>query len=206
MYSVEDLELSILAAFYCVRKARDRLPDQFTRGDVCAITGLPLSANDLKPIYRAESGDGLALSWTPVPSDMAASMIRYQTNPGVSDSEVEWKTLNLKPKDQWTTEEMDTHRELTFRIKLAAHQLASRGFMNLRPDDFEEGPQAFGEDGMTARIQITPLGLEEAKRRVKGTKYEGMYRGWEDALPASEFAKTPEWLRNQSADRHSLNQ
>lgn len=199
MYSVEELETALLAAFWNVRFARDRLPDGFVK-DTCDITGMPVSANDIKPMYRAEGGDGLALSWTPVPGDLAASMIRYCVNPG-SGQEAEYKDLNLKPRAQWTEEEVETHSVLTYRIKVAAHRLASHGWMNLQPPDFDEKPQAFGDDGMCARIQITPSGLEEAKKRVRGTRFEHWIRGWKEALPASEFAKTPEWYQAQK--RHT---
>lgn len=195
MFSVEELELSLLACFFNVRFVRDRLPDQMVK-DTCPITGLPMSANDLKPIYRAETGDGLALTWTPVPGDLAASMIKYDAGNG------EYRDLNLKPRAQWTQEELDTHAVLTHRLKLAAHRLAAQGFMNLQPLDMDEKPQPFGEDGMTARIQITSKGLEEAKKRVRGTKFENWRRGWAQAIAPSELAKTPEWF--QAQQRHDV--
>lgn len=195
MFSVEELELALLAAFWNVRYVRDRLPDQMVK-DTCPITGLPMSANDLKPIHRAETGDGLAMSWTPIPSDLAASMIRYDSGNG------EYRDLNLKPKAEWTQEEVDIHMTLTHRLKTAAHKLGAQGFLNLQPLDMDENPQPFGDDGMTARIQITSRGLEEAKKRVRGTPFENWRRGWAQAITPSELAKTPEWF--QAQQRHDV--
>jgi hypothetical protein len=110
------------------------------------------------------------------------------------------KDLNLIPKHEWTAEECDLQRELTYRIKVAAHKLAERGFINLRPTDFDETPQPLGEDGLTVRFGITPAGLSEAKKRIPGTKWESpdLRRGWARALPKHEFDKAPEWLKAQS--------
>lgn len=198
MYSVEELEDMVLAMFWHIRFVRDRLPDQLIE-DVNDVTGLPNSTKDLKPLWQAESGDTLALKYTPVPSDMAASMIR-RTVSAADGGEDEYKDLNLIHKHQWTEEECDTHRELTYRIKVAAHKLAEKGWINLRPTDYDESPQALGEDGLTQRFQITPSGLSEAKRRVPGTKWESqdLRRGWARALPKSEWQQAPEWLKAQN--------
>lgn len=190
MYSVEELELSLLAWFWNVRFWRDRQASAFT-ANTNQATGLPESANDLLPTYRAVGGDRLALEVTPVPGDLAASMIKYET------AQREWRELSIKPRHQWTDEERSTHEALTHRIKLAAHRLGEKGFLDLRPQDDQGEPQALGEDGMTVRFKLTPRGLEEARRRVRGTKFEYMPRGWEDALAPSEKSQAPEWLQAQ---------
>lgn len=194
MYSIEELEDMICAMFWHIRFVKDRLPDHMIE-DVNQITGLPNSTKDLKPLWQADSGDSLALKYTPVPSDMAASMLRR-----THDDVAEYKDLNLIPKNQWTEEECDMARELTYRIKVAAHRLADKGWINLRPSDFDESPQALGEDGLTQRFQLTAAGLSEIKRRIPGTKWESpdLRRGWARALPKSEFNQAPEWLKAQS--------
>ena len=193
MYTVEQLEFSILAYFWNVRYFRDRQGTAFTN-DTNRITGLPNSANDLMSGTRVVSGNTLALEVTPVPGDLATSMLKYEVNDG---GVTELRELTMKPRNDWTTEEIELQAELTHRIKLAAHKLASRGWIILQPHDDQDKPQALGSDGMTARFQLTPSGLEEAKKRVSGTKYDGMVRGYQDALTTSEKLQTPEWMQSQ---------
>mgnify|MGYP003404107162 CR=1 FL=1 len=197
MYSIEELEKSILAHFWNTRYWRDRQGTAFCRNGTNEVTGLPESSNDLLPAWRAISGDQLALEITPVPGDLATSMIKYQTSDfGATD---EWRELTLKPRHKWSQEEIETQGELTHRIKLAAHKLASQGFINLNPSDDTGTPQPYGLDGMTARFQLTPAGLEEAKKRIRGTPLDGHLRGFQDALTESEKRSVPEWMKSQWA-------
>lgn len=190
--TVEDMEKSILAYFYNVgRHFRDRLPDAMY-DNVNPITGLPESSNTLKPLHRAVSGDRLALEVTPVPSDLAAAMM-------ITDHNGERTYLNLKPKLHWTAEEAELHEALTHRLKVAAHKMGERGLLNLQPADWDGNPHALGEDGMTCRFQLTPKGLEEAKRVIRGTALDGKV-GWAEVLSRSDFNKAPEWLKAQ--ERH----
>ena len=45
--------------------------------------------------------------------------------------------------------------------------------------------------------RVTYAGLQEAKRRCRGTVWEtpGMRRGWEQAIMRDDFRKAPEWVR-----------
>lgn len=193
MFSVEQLQDSILAYFWNVRYWRDRQAKAFTE-DSNLLTGLPASEAALLPAYRAVSGDNLALMVTPVPSDLAASMIKYTTPQG------EMRQLDLKPRAEWTSEELEIHGELTHRLKLAAHRLADEhGALNLNPPNDVGDPQGFGDDGLTARIQLTAKGLSLAKQKIKGTKLDAP-RGFEDALAPSEKQFAPDWLQKQWAE------
>jgi hypothetical protein len=196
MYTVEELELSLLAYFWNVQFCVDRQASAFS-ADTNQLTGLPNSAGALLPTARAASGARLALEMTPVPSDLAASMMKYPIHVGGAQGEHEWRELSLKPKNDWTVEETETHGVLTHRLKLAAHKLGAQGFLNLQPPDDMGEPQPYGDDGMTARIQLTPSGLAEAKKRVAGTKFEHWKRGWDDSIAPSEKRQAPEWLQAQ---------
>lgn len=190
MYTVEELELSILAYFWNLRFWRDRQARAFAQSQN-AVTGLPDNESELLPASSGMAGDRLALENTPVPSSLAASMIKYTTPQG------EMEELSQKPRHQWSAEEIEIHNTLTFRIKCAAHKLAEGGYVDLRPVDDKDEPQPFGDDGMTARFRITPKGLTEAKKRTRGTKFEYSPRGWEDALAASKLQHAPDWLKRQ---------
>lgn len=192
MFTVQELELSILAYFWNLRFWRDRQAKAFSE-DMNMLTGLPSSEAHLLPAYRAVSGDRLALEMTPVPSDLAASMIKYEVNG-------EMRQLDMKQRHLWTNEELEIHGVLTHRIKLAAHKLAEQGALNLNPPNDVGDPHAFGDDGMTSRFQLTPRGLTLARERVKGTPFEYMPRGFEDALAPSEKQFAPDWLKKQWAE------
>ena len=194
MYTIEQLEFSLLAWFWNVRYWRDRQGTAFSK-DTNKVTGLPNSANDLQPGWRAISGDRLALEVTPIPGDLATSMIKYETSD--YGGGVEMRELTQKPRHEWTAEEIEVQAELTHRIKIAAHRLASRGLINLQPNDDQDKPQALGSDGLTARFQLLPAGLEEAKKRVAGGKYDGDVRGYHDALTVSERTQAPQWMQDQ---------
>lgn len=190
MYTVDELKFSILAFFWNLRFWRDRQGRAFSSSGN-AVTGLPDNESELLPASSGVSGDRLALENTPVPSGLAASMIKYETANG------EMEQLDQKPRHSWTSQEIEIHGVLTHRIKLAAHQLAEEGCVNLRPVDDRGEAQPFGEDGMTARFQLTPKGLTEARQRVRGTKFEYAPRGWEDALAPSKLQHAPDWLKRQ---------
>ena len=194
MFSIEELETSLLAWFWNVRYWRDRQGTAFT-GDTNAVTGLPNSANDLQPAWRAVSGDRLALEVTPVPGDLATSMIKYETSDFGGGTEM--RELTMKPRHQWTAEEIEVQAELMHRIKMAAHRLAAKGFVNLNPQDDLGNAQPFGEDGLTARFQLTPAGLEEAKNKIRGGPLDGQLRGYQDALTKSEQGQAPQWMQDQ---------
>lgn len=196
--SPTELETSILAYFYNVRHFRDRTPDAMYE-DVCEVTGMPKNSSTLKPSYRAVSGDSLALEVTPIPSDLAAAMMTVDTPSG------ERTYLNLKPRHLWTAEETEIHGELTYRIKLAAHRMAEEGWINLQPPDWDGNPQVFDETGMTARFQLTPRGLEAAKKKIRGTALESMKIGFAEALNTTQLAAAPEWVQAQKRHGDSIN-
>lgn len=201
MFNDVNVTLAVLSLFYNVSKYWiDRSPQTMVK-DVNELTGLPNNAADLAPKHAAKRGPELALDYTPVPSGVAASMLRYHaaadlTCTGVGDCEG-CRQLSNKPKAQWDEDELSVHAELTYRIKLAVHRLAGHGFANPQPLDFDGRPMPLGSDGMTVRFAITPAGLEEAKRRCAGTKYDGK-RGWEHAVTRAEFSRAPQWLQSGS--------
>ena len=201
MYGDTNLEDMLLAYFWIARKyGRDRRVSALQE-DTNILTGLPGSTAGLAPVHQAVTGPAYALSLTPVPSGLATSMIRYHAVPNMPCSETRHcegcRQLDLKPKHLWTPEERELADDLTFRIKLAAHALAQEGFIELRPNDVDGLPQPYGEDGMTARFQCTPKGLEEARKRCQGTHWESETnnRGWGDALTKHEFSKTPDYVQ-----------
>lgn len=199
MFNDVNVTLAVLSLFYNVSKYWiDRSPQAMIQ-HVNELTGLPEHARDLAPKHAAKRGPELAMDFTPVPSGVASSMLRYHaaadlTCTGVGDCEG-CRQLSNKPKAQWDDDELDVHAELTHRIKLAAHRLAAQGFVNPQPLDFDGRPMPLGPDGMTVRFAITPSGLEEARRRCVGTKYDGKV-GWEQAVTRAEFSKAPNWLKS----------
>ena len=190
MFTIDELEISILGYFWNARYWTDRQGTAFSK-DTNALTGLPESENTLLPNYRGTSGFSLVLGLTPVPAAMATSMMKYETAEG------EMRELSLKPLDKWTDDERNVHNELTHRLKIAAHRLAGKGFVNLNPPDDQGNPQPYADDGLTARFQLTSNGLEEARRVIVGSKHDGQTRGWQDALAPSEHRLAPEWLQSK---------
>ncbi len=201
MWGDTNLEDMLLAYFWIARKyGRDRRTSALQE-DTNVLTGLPSSTAGLSAVHQAVTGPAYALSLTPVPSGLAASMIRYHAAPDLTCDETKTcpgcRQLDLKAKHLWTLEERELCDELTYRIKLAAHALAAEGLVDLRPLDMDGTPQPLGEDGMTVRFQCTPKGLEEARGRCQGTHWESETnnRGWGDALTRAEFAKTPDYVQ-----------
>jgi hypothetical protein len=165
----EELELQLYSVFArTARQVCDR------RGDVAAVdhrTGLPTSANDLLPRYKAVSGVGLALQLIVVPRQFAASMLRRPVP--VEQSESGHVALQAIPATQWTASETELVEALTEQIKIKVHQLAeSKGHFNPHGEEFEPGRPLLGDDGLTCGFKITYKGLMHAIEKVRGTKYE----------------------------------
>lgn len=199
--TVEEVSETLLAWFWIVAtRWRDRSPQAMIE-HVNELTGLPDRAEDLVPKHRALVGSSLATTITPTPGGLAMSWLRYHADATVKCTSLAecdgCRELGLKPKHTWDDEETAHVAEITYLIKRAVHEGAAWGLFDPAPPDVDGRPMVMGEDGMTMRFAITPLGLEQARQMCPGSKWdtEAMRRGWEHAVTKAEYSKAPAWLR-----------
>lgn len=157
-------------------------------------TGLPEDPGVRVSRDRALGGRGLALASYFIPSQVAAGFVR-RTLPGG-----ETQALVHVAPSEWTEDEVGWVRELEHRIKLLAHRLAERGFVDVRPPGYEEGERMplHRDDGMTTAFRFTHAGLEHALQRVRGTR-------WETAAPTTiradlspeQWTRAPQWAQQE---------
>lgn len=186
-----DFELVWLAFFHGLATyGRDRQRASFVE-NTNMLTGLPESRADMLSDGQALRGPELALGFQPAVDSVATSMLSYKSGA----SEGSRRSLSLAQRSEWTEEAKEAHAAISYELKVAAHRLASWGLMNVQPLDHEEKPQPLGADGLCTRVAITWEGLKEAKNRVKGTQYETMRFGWNDAVAAGEKHMLPDWVR-----------
>ena len=163
--TVQELELSIMGFFVQLeRDGRDRRGDGVVPVD--EGTGLPISANDLAPAHRALYGMDLVLATSISPKRYARAMLFR------SDSQGQTALAMIQP-ERWTAEEAGLVAALEQRVRLAIRNLAQRGILRDTPPIGPDGePLPLDEAGFAQEAQITYSGLQEARRRVRGTRYE----------------------------------
>lgn len=202
MLDWHECEMHLLSIFARVaRTGVDRRPDEMVQVD--QGTGLPLSANDLRPTYAAITGRKLALDYVVVPRNLASAILgRSQRTP---DGVEERVALAFIPPAEWSRPEREAVDALEERLKLTAARLADRhGWFNLQPlggniyDPDELMP--LDDHGLPMALQITYAGLDEALRRVRGTKWERGPRSLKDEVGSEKWAKAPQWA--QQLARH----
>lgn len=185
----DEIELSVLcyfanAAWY----ARDRRANAWGTIGEHPILGLPMNANDLAPRSKAAHGDSLALSLQVPPVQIAEALV-------VRD---DGAALTTVPKDRWSEDESEAVEALTIRIKRIVHALAFRGCAITQPPGYHDGePMALGADGYTCCFKLTPKGLEEGKRRVRGTRFESWQVSILNAANEETRREAPEWSRSE---------
>lgn len=185
----DEVELLVLGFFANTAwHARDRRANAWGTLGEHPTLGLPQSANDLAPRTRAAHGDDLALSMQIPPGQLAeASIVRD-----------DGAALATVPKDAWTEDEAEAVAALTLRVKRVVHALAFRGCAVTQPPGYHDGePMALGEDGYTRCFKLTPKGLEEAKRRVRGTRFESRQVSILNAANEETRRTAPEWARSE---------
>lgn len=193
MLSPHELEMHLLGLFYRLAVyGRDRA------GAVVPVhreTGLPVSADGLLPASRALRGRKLALEERVVPRRLAAGLLR---RPLSLASPNRTRALATLPPEEWTGQETAWVDELEHQIKRTVHRLAqTKGWFV--PQVLHDGaPQPLGEDGLTECFQITPQGLTEALRRVRGTRYDHGPLSVRDDLSEDEWATAPQWARDEA--------
>lgn len=196
----DELEMHLLSVF--ARTARQGVDRRAatTTGGIDPRTGLPVSANDLLPRYKAVSGRSLALQLLVVPRQLAASMLRRTVSEQES-REGHVALVAIQP-DQWTPQEAELVGALEEQIKLAVHRLAERhGWFDPRPNDYEDGRPLEGADGLTAGFKITPRGLEHALQRTAGTRWELGPVHPEHDLGRSAWSQAPQWAQSEFAGK-----
>lgn len=203
MYAVipdTELEMHLFSVF--ARTARQGVDRRAatTNGGIDPRTGLPVSANDLLPRYKAVSGRSLALQLLVIPRQLAASMLRRTVSE--QESREGHVALVAIPPDQWTPSEAELVNALEEQIKLAVHRLADRaGWYDPRPQDYEDGRPLEGPDGLTCGFKVTARGLEEALRRTAGTKWELGPVNPEHDLGRNAWSQAPQWAQAEFAGK-----
>jgi hypothetical protein len=145
--SDEQVEEAVWSFFYQLSRSRDRRRTPVPGPDgedgpkivVNAATGLPESIEDLVPKNMAISGIKLAMSAIVPPERLAASCIQDLPD-GIEPTEANWirygKALALKPRPEWTDENLAVFEANALRFKIVVHRLAEEhGYFNVRPID-----------------------------------------------------------------------
>lgn len=178
----DTLELWLLGDVYrLLTQGRDRRADGAHVLD--DATGLPLYVSDLRSDRDALRGEALALQWLVQPRQWA------RVHMGL------W----AHAPETWSPEAADAVEVVAFKIGRVIRSLAARGYMDESPDLHGYGPmgpdQANG--GWATAATFTPAGLEHARSRVRGTKYERGAVSCVHELPAEKRAGLPSWVASE---------
>lgn len=170
-----DLEMHLLSAAYRLRtQARDRRGSvELWRVD--PETGIPLSSKDMVGRKEAKSGLRLALEHVFTPLSLATGLLRRDLG---EDGIV---ALGSLPQKEWSAQEHEWVDALVEQIQVKVHQLSSQGYFRasvdvegygLGEDRLSTAVCKFGRPDLTHAFQVTARGLEYAKQRVRGTRWE----------------------------------
>lgn len=168
--------------------------------DVDPVSGMTRSESKVLPIGHSQwiSGHEFALQSPLFPDKLATACLglywKSRMCPLSPDEETlmrelgqrpdlteeKWLELAPKPKSNWTDDENKAHAELTYRWKRCLLRMAGKGYVAIKPpvvyvsesehvasDAFASG---LGRDGMPRVAHATHIGLDEAERRIKGTR------------------------------------
>jgi len=161
-------------------------------------TGLPMSANDLRP--RAYADDGIDFMYTSIipPEQLARAATYAWTDEGGQEKRV---ALAYIPRQQWTDEMTAVEKENLRRIKRKIHSFKDRGWFDLRPinprDREMEDLDWTGKDRMTIGFSITYEGWVECQSWIS------KHPEWDHRVHildvcGEEVAKSaPEWLKQE---------
>ena len=189
---LSEVEMAILGVFYRAEKYDvDRAPNRSV-SSADPVSGLVASANDLAPRASWTSGTELAMSICLSPKTLAAGMI-YRINDHKEET-----SLSFIPPHNWTDDEIGVVRDLESRIRITAIRMAQRGLINDRPEVGMDGEaMPLKDDGSPFVFKITYKGLNEARTRIKGTKYDR--RGpsvWDSMTESDKVKSQAQWARN----------
>jgi hypothetical protein len=162
-------------------------------------TGLPLSANDLKPKAFSVSGQDLMFS-SVVPPVQLARAATYWWRDNWKDDEV--RILTHTPRGEWTEEMLFAYEENLRRIKRRIHKLAEdHGYFDVRP--IHDGDKEMhdldwvGEDRLTIGFRITYAGWDECQRWILEHPAWDQKRHVLDVAPEEIKKNAPEWYKSE---------
>jgi hypothetical protein len=186
--TVDELETWILGIYYRTRhQGMDRRADGKDVGEVDYTTGLPQSANDLKPERYAKVGTGLALEVPIDPKKLARSLL-------VCD---DGTSLDLTPPEKWTPEDHCLVGEISARARVAMQRMIEHGWLKTG-NDFEGNRFRIDADRDDWHCYATYAGLEHAEKVIANDPK--LNRGPVsilNALPAEARSVAPQYAVDQ---------
>jgi hypothetical protein len=165
-------------------------------------TGLPVSANDLKPRAFSVSGKDLMFSAV-IPPVQLARAATYWWRDNWKDDQV--RILSHTPRKDWTDQMLLVYEENLRRIKRKIHRLAEdHGYFDVRPlneHDVEMGDLDWvGEDRLTVGFRITHGGWDECVRWIRANPVWDQKRHVLDVASDEIKANAPEWYKREHAN------
>jgi hypothetical protein len=205
--SEDQLRAFLFASWhYLVKFSKDR------RGGHCETdqaTGLPVSANDLQPTFRAIRGRDLALSTILPPKSFVLSILRTDEIPenvGLPHDQREWRCLAMVPPDTWSEETLHAVSVNTRRFKLLLAKLEAEGLVDTKPQIDETAATLgtknleHGDDGFTLGFRPLNKGLDAADEFVRDHTFFSRQLRLEEWLGRSMAMQAPEWKQAQERD------
>jgi len=208
--SPDQLEAILWGHYYRLARTRDRRGSKVAKVD--HATGLPESANDLLPTYRATRGTELALTDFLVPKQFIAKALYTDDDPankGLPEKHKEWKAASSISPEHWSEETILAIEENTMRLKLVIHKLAEEGYFITSPEIDEPGKcgelgtdrLVHGQDGFTMGSKVTYKGLQYADAFVNEHPHLKQEHSLLDALGKTKAGGVPEWKKRELANQ-----
>lgn len=189
-----EIELALLSLFYRTESETVDRTGSVDQTQIDPVSGLAISANSLAPRYAWRSGTELALDALYNPKLIARSMI-YRTdtiNKTVTP-------LTLVPPDTWTDSEAGAVRQLEREINAVLVRMKHNGMINPNPTVGEDGtPMPLRDEEHPFLFRCTYKGLQEARKRVRGTRYEhGPTSTWDVMTPEMKAKSKVQWAEKR---------
>ena len=205
----QDMVLGVIWSFFWqMSQQRDRRdapssnPDSETAQERQSIdpgTGLPTSANDLKPKAFSVSGQDLMFSAVIPPVQLARAATYWWRDDWAGDKV---QILAHTKRAEWTDEMLFAYEENLRRIKRRIHQISEdSGFFDVAPvnpkDPEMNDLEWVGEDRMTIGFRITHAGWDECQRWIRENPIWDQKRHILDVAPDEIKQNAPDWFKDE---------
>lgn len=199
----QDMVLGVIWSFFWqMSQQRDRRQaPSGTDGDhgpqIDPGTGLPVSANDLRPKAFSTSGMDLMFSAVIPPVQLARAATYWWRDDWEEDHV---QILTHTPREEWTDEMLFAYEENLRRIKRRIHKIAEdNGYFDVRPvnprDPEMNDLEWVGEDRMTIGFRITHAGWDECQRWIRDHPIWDQKRHVLDVATEEVKKNAPEWFK-----------
>lgn len=158
-------------------------------------TGIPLDPSSLVERYRAVRGEELVMSIVMEARQFASGLLRREVKE--DDGEVRQVALVSIPEAEWSEQEAELVRALTWQVRVWVADHPAWCLTSLQ-GYFDDTPLRPDEGGLPSAWRWKYEVVREVKKTIQGTPLEQVPRSIREDLPGKVWEQAPQWAQREA--------